>query len=362
VRARLARIFTRSFTERNPVAIGAIGLAVILVVVVAVFTLNRNTIGGGMDLTARFTNAAGLRGGDQVVLAGVPVGTVTGLHQKGQFVYADLRVDGSVQLPADSAATIQVQTLLGALAVRFQPGTDWSHLLRGGETITRTTVPFEFQQLQNVTGPLLAKSNAPALNQLLADLATVTKGKQDQVARIIAGLDRLTSTVDSRQEEVGQLIDSANQVSGALASRDQQLAQAVDNFGTVMSGLSQRRQALSDLIANTEAVANQTAGLVGANRARLDGLLSALNTDLGVVAQHQVDLAQGLSYLASAVQGFSSIGYSGPSNYPNRWANIFTNLLGGGDAVYGSCGYLDQALDAALGPDPSSCATRVGPQ
>ena len=359
---RLRLALTRSFTERNPKVIGAVGLAVILVAVVLVFTLNRNTIGGGMNLTARFPNAAGLRSGDQVVLAGVPIGSVTGLHQRGQYVYADLRVDGSAQLPADSSATIQVQTLLGALAVKFQPGSDWAHLLRDGDTVTRTTVPFEFQQLQNVTGPLLARSNAPALNQLLADLATITKGKQDQVARIIAGLDRLTSTVTARQQEVGQLIDSANRVSGALASRDQQLTQAIDNFGTVMAGLAQRRQALSDLIANTQAVADQTAGLVGANRARLDGLLSTLNTDLDVVARHQVDLAQGLSYLASAVQGFSSIGYSGPGNYPNRWANVFTNLLGGGDAVYGSCGYLDQALDAALGPDPLSCPARVGPQ
>lgn len=360
--AWLRRALSRSFTERNPRLIGAVGLVLILAAVVAVFTLNRNTIGGGMDLTARFTNAAGLRSGDQVVMAGVPVGSVTGLHQRGQFVYADLRVDGSVQLPADSTATIEVQTLLGALAVKFQPGQDWKHLLQSGATVTRTTVPFEFQQLQNVTGPLLARSNAPALNQLLADLATITKGKQDQVARIISGLDRLTGTVTARQAEVGQLIDSANQVAGALASRDQQLVQVIDNLGTVMAGLAQRRAALSELIANTRAVADQTAGLVGANRARLDNLLSTLNADLDVVARHQVDLAQGLSYLGSAVEGFSSIGYSGPSNVPNHWANIFTNLLGGGDAVYGSCGYLDQALDAALGPDPRSCSARVGPQ
>ena len=358
----LRRVLGRSFTERNPVVIGGVGIAVILAAVVAVFTLNRNTIGGGMGLTARFTSAAGLRTGDQVVLAGVPVGSVTSLAQRGQYVYAGLQVDGSVQLPEDTTATIQVQTLLGALAVKFQAGRDWSHLLHPGATITRTSVPFEFQQLQNVTGPLLARSDAAALNQLLGDLGTITNGKADQVARIISGLDKLTGTVDARQAQVGQLIDSTSQVAGALASRDQQLTQVIDNFGTVMAGLAQRRAALSALITNVEAMAQQTAGLVGANRARLDDLLTTLNGDLDVVARHQVDLAQGLSYLASAVQGFSSIGYSGPNNFPNHWANIFTNLLGGGDAVYGSCGYLDQALDTVLGPDPRSCAARVGPQ
>ena len=359
---RLRNVFSFNFTERNPVVIGAVAVILIAAFVLGAITLNKNVLGRGTAITARFSNAAGLRSGDQVLLAGVPVGTVLSLDERGDHVYAHLRVGSSVQLPADSAATIEVETLLGQLAVKLEAGHDWGHLLRSGDTITDTTVPVEFQQLQNATGPLLAQSNGPALDQLLGDLASVTKDKQTQVADIISGLDKLTSTVNQRQAEVSELIDASNQVAGALASRDRQLVSTIDNFDTVLTGLSERRAAISALIQNTEAAANQTASLVGANRARLDDLLSTLQSDLDVVAAHQVDLAQGVSYLASAIQGFASIGYSGPGEYPNSWANVYTNLLNGGDPVYGSCGYLDQALDAALGPDPTSCANRQGPQ
>jgi len=359
---RLRSLFTSNFTERNPVVIGAVAVALIAAFVLSAITLNKNILGGGTSVTARFSNTAGLRSGDQVLMAGVPIGTVVSLDQEGAYVYAHLRVGGSVQIPADSSATIEVETLLGQLAVKVEAGQDWSHLLRAGATITDTSVPVEFQQLQNATGPLLAQSNGPALNQLLGDLAAVTKDKQAQVASIISGLDKLTSTIDQRQAEVSVLIDASNQVAGALASRDQQLVATIDNFDTVLTGLSQRSAAISALIKNTEAAANQTSSLVGANRARLDDLLANLQSDLNVVAAHQIDLAQGVSYLASAIQGFASIGYSGPANYPNSWANVYTNLLNGGDAVYGNCGYLDQALDAALGPDPTPCANRTGPQ
>lgn len=360
--SRLRNLVTRSFTERNPVIIGSVAVVVILAFVAAAIFLNRNVLGGGSSITARFSNADGLRGGDQVLMAGVPVGTVVSLDESGDHVYAHLKVKGSLQIPADSAATIEVETLLGQLAVKLEPGHDWSHLLRSGSTITDTTVPVEFQQLQNAAGPLLAESNGPALNQLLGDLASVTKDKAGQVASIIKGLDQLTTTVNQRQAQVSELIDASNQVAGALQSRDQQLVAAIDNFDVVLAGLDQRRAQIAALIDNTEAVANQTASLVGDNRARLDDLLSALQADLAVVAQHQVDLAQGVSYLASAIQGFSSIGYSGPTDYPNAWANIYTNLLNGGDPVYGSCGYMDEALDAALGPDPLPCDERQGPQ
>ncbi|MHB1923776.1 MAG: MCE family protein [Acidimicrobiales bacterium] len=359
---RLRSVFSSNFTERNPVVIGAVAMALIAAFVVSAITLNKNILGGGVTLTARFSNAAGLRGGDQVLMAGVPIGTVVSLDERGAYVYAHLRVGGSAQIPVDSSATIEVETLLGQLAVKIVAGQDWSHLLHAGAVITDTTVPVEFQQLQNATGPLLAQSNGPALNQLLGDLASVTKDKQTQVATIISGLDKLTSTVNQRQAEVSELIDASNQVAGALASRDQQLVSTIDNFDTVLAGLSQRSADISALIKNTEAAANQTSSLVGANRARLDDLLNNLQSDLNVVAAHQIDLAQGVSYLASAIQGFASIGYSGPSEYPNSWANVYTNLLNGGDAVYGSCGYLDQALDAALGPDPTPCANRTGPQ
>ena len=359
---RLRSIWENSFTERNPVVIGAVALVVVLVFVFGAIFLNRNVLGGGTGVTARFSSAAGLRSGDQVLLAGVPVGTVLSLNEHGDHVFAHLRIKGSVQLPVDSSATIEVETLLGQLAVKLVAGNDWGHLVHSGFTITRTSVPVEFQQLQNATGPLLAQSNGPALNQLLGDLAAVTKDKQSQVAQIIAGLDKLTTTVDQRQAQVSQLIDASAQVAGALQSREQQLVTVIDNFNTVLAGLSQRQTQISELIKNTQAVADQTASLVGANRSKLDNLLSVLQDDLNVVAAHQIDLAQGVSYLASAIQGFASIGYSGPANTPNSWANVYTNLLNGGDAVYGSCGYLDHALDAALGPDPTPCASRTGPQ
>ena len=356
------RFLSRSFTERNPVVIGSIAVGVILVFVAASIVLNKNVFAHGKNVAARFTNAAGLRNGDQVLLAGVPVGTVQKVEQKGDFVYAHMTVSGGTDLPADTAATIQVETLLGQVAVKLEPGHDWSHPLPDGATITDTVVPTEFQQLQNAAGPVLAQSDVNSFNQLLGDLAKVTSGKQAQVAQIISGLDKLSTTIDDRRAEVSQLIDASNQVSTALAGRDQQLVSVIDNLETVLNGLAQRRQQLSDMIANTEAVANQTASLVGDNRAKLDALLSSLNGALGVVSAHQVDLAQGLSYLASAVQGFSSVGYSGSADFPNNWANIYTNLVGGGDQVLGSCGYLDEALDAALGPDPAACSARVGPQ
>jgi hypothetical protein len=93
----------------------------------------------------------------------------------------------------------------------------------------------------------------------------------------------------------------------------------------------------------------------------LNSLLSSLHSDLSVVSQHQDDLAEGVSYLGSALKGFQSIAYSGST--PVSWGNIFVNpasltqTLG----IIGPCGTLDQVLNQVLGPDPLACDQQTGP-
>lgn len=353
----------KAFTERNPVALGAIGLAILAALVAAVLFLNRSVFTSGYTVYARFANAAGVAKGTQVLEAGVPVGSVRAVTIDGNAVVATLDVDDGVVLPHDTAAAVQVQTLLGVLDVSLQPIGGWSKPLRSGALLTDTSVPTELYQVQNEAGNLLEHTDVRALNNLVHSLAAITAGKRQQVQQIIDGLGALTQTVNARSGEVSQLIDSANQLSSALAGRSNQLATLITNLNTVASGLAGHSSELASLIDNLDALGAQTNSLTAADHTQLNGLLSGLHTDLSVVGKHQVDLAETVSYLASAIKGFSSIGYSGPDDTPNSWGNIYTNLVtaAGGYGVLGPCGALDIALDQVLGPDPLPCDQRNGP-
>lgn len=353
----------RSFTERRPKVIGAVAVVLILAIVGAVLLLTGSIFASTYQVDARFPTAVGLSSGSKVLLAGVQVGTVGPMHVQGNSVLVELDIQQGVQLPSDTAAKIEVQTLLGVTGVNLLPGQDWSQLLQAGNVITRTTAPVEFFDVRSSATGLLSATDAKALGNLVQTLAQVTTGKQAEVKAIVSGLNKFTGTIDARRSQVAALIDSAEKLSGTLASRDQQLATVVDDLDKVMSGLSARSAQLGQLIANTEQAAAQTAQLVGRNRPRLQQMLDALHRDLQVLGQHQVDLAQGVAYAGAAVQGFQSVGYSGPQRTPNSWANIFVNVasLTPVDGVIGSCGALDQALDIALGPDPLPCDARNGP-
>jgi hypothetical protein len=107
-------------------------------------------------------------------------------------------------------------------------------------------------------------------------------------------------------------------------------------------------------------MASQTNSLVSQDSPALNSLLGSLHADLGVIGQHQDDLAQGVSYLGSALKGFQSIAYSGST--PVSWGNIFVNpaSITQTFGIIGPCGTLDQVLNQVLGPDPLACAQQTG--
>jgi phospholipid/cholesterol/gamma-HCH transport system substrate-binding protein len=351
----------KAVTERNPKVVGITAVVIMAAGVLAILLLNRSFFSSGYTVDAQFTNAAGISNGTSVMVAGVNVGSVTSVKVNGNAVDAKLSVNNGVQLPHVTRAAVEVETLLGVVDVTLVPVSGWNDPLKAGATITDTSVPTEFYQLQNTAHSLLSKTNAQALNNLVTSLANITQDKQQQVAQIISGLGALTSTVDQRSGQVSQLIDSANSLSSTLTSRDQQLLSVVNNLDTVSTGLASNNQALSDLINNVDSAASQTNSLVSQNSPALNSLLSSLHSDLNVVSQHQDDLAEGVSYLGSALKGFSSIAYSGST--PVSWGNIFVNpasltqTLG----IIGPCGALDQVLNQVLGPDPLACDQQTGP-
>ncbi len=351
----------KAFTERNPKVLGLIGIVVMACCICAILFLNRSLFLSGYTVDARFANAAGIAKGTNVMVAGVNVGSVTSVQVHGNAVDASLSVNRSVQLPHETTAAIEVETLLGVVDVTLTPVSGWDDPLKQGALITDTSVPTEFYELQNTAHSLLSKTNAQALNSLVTSLAKITKDKQTQVAQIIQGLGSLTTTVDQRSGQVSQLIDSANTVSSTLASRDQQLLSVVNNLDTVSTGLAANDQDLSNLITNVDTMASQTNSLVSQDSPALNSLLQSLHADLGVVSQHQDDLAEGVSYLGSALHGFQSIAYSGTT--PVSWGNIFVNpaSLTNTFGIIGPCGSFDQVLDQVLGPDPTQCNDQTGP-
>jgi phospholipid/cholesterol/gamma-HCH transport system substrate-binding protein len=353
VRNPLRGVLRKSFLERNQVVIGILGILFLLGGSAFALLLSGGFFEDTYTVTATFKDAAGIRGGDDVTVAGLEAGSVGDIRITDGRVEVDLKIKEDVTMPADSEAEIVIETLLGKKSVDLVAGESSEKLSDGSEIpLERTTTPVDVQDLNDASVTLMQRSDAQALEQLMTEVTKVTKGKAGELRVVIDGLAEVTETLGDKKRELQRLIDSLSTLATTFGERDDTIVQLIDRYDVVLANLADQREELEVLLESTDSASHEVADLVGRNRAELDSTLAHIHEALEIVNDHQLDLAASVSYLENSVRGYSSVGYS--QGTPNRWANIFVQSLGpaGPDAIAGRCGVVDQALDKFLGPDP----------
>lgn len=129
----------------------AVGLFVLTGLAAVVFLALR--IGGGRlgapdayQLTARFTNASGLKVGSSVRVAGVAIGDVTDVTLKRDDMVAlvSFRVPATLKLDDDTVAGIKSSGLIGEKFISLKPGASGTALKAGALIIdTESSVDLE---------------------------------------------------------------------------------------------------------------------------------------------------------------------------------------------------------------------------
>lgn len=116
---------------------GAVLAAAVGFLVFAAQGAGMSASSGSYELRASFRSAEGVRVGTDVRLAGVKIGSVTGLELNPQTFFADARisVENGIQVPDDSTVLISSEGLLGGNFVEILPGGSLDNVPPGGEVL-----------------------------------------------------------------------------------------------------------------------------------------------------------------------------------------------------------------------------------
>ena len=252
-------------------------------------TIGNTSIGGLVGrgeetytLTASFDDVTGLLVNDNVKVAGVPVGKVTGVDVEAGEAVVRMEIDADQALPADSAAAVRWRNLIGQRYVYLFPG-DAPTTLQDGDVITETTNVIDLGELFNRLGPIVATIDESKVNEFLETVTSALEGNEADVSQTLDDLAVVVKGLGERDEAIASLIENLEVVSRTIADRDTQIETMLDNLGALARTFSDNTELLDAALTEMGAFNRDLSTILTTNRGELDRIIANLDDTLNTV-------------------------------------------------------------------------------
>ncbi len=290
---------------------------------------------GEQSIKAEFVQAAGIKVGDRVAIAGVTSGRVDGAKLEGDHVLLTLSVDNGVKLGPDARASIKMATLLGARYVDLEPG-DGTGLKGGRIPVSNTAVPYNLADVVQVGTPKFEALDTKKLSESL-NLINQQMGDSPQLmAQALDSVGALAKVMDTRRDEVDSLLKDLNRVTQILGDNRNSVLLVITQGEAIANRVMERQGLLRQLLDNVAQLTKQLQAIGAENDNQLGPTIQQLNTMAEGLQKNKDNLDRLLSlmpptvrYLANSWGGSGPYGDVGlPWLFPDNWL-CFANAIEG---------------------------------
>ena len=248
-------------------------LSVVFTIGLAIKIGNLQLFAHNNSYSAVFADAAGVFKGDDVKLAGVNVGRVTGTRVENGHAVVDFTLSRDVKLRSDSIVAIRWRNVLGLRFLYVYPGSGQSRVLRDGAVV-----------------PLSQTEDAGDIGQFLDAVNTALGGSEVAVRQLLTDGATLAGQLGTKDKEIGDLVANSSKIMAAYASQSGNLGRILDDLDTLGGKLAGITGQVDSLITNFADVQSQLDHVLRASHGNIDSTLSSLDSVLGTLHLNKKEL------------------------------------------------------------------------
>lgn len=247
---------------------------------------------------AEFTDAGGLTVGNDVIISGIKVGSVSDVTLRGRDALVTFAIDGAVPLGSDTTAHVRTGTLLGERVLTLESKGEGTMHPMDVIPATRTASPYSLTQAVDELTANTADTDTASLNQSLDTLSATLDQLAPQLGPTFDGLTRISKALNERDKTLGELLASGADVTKILSERSAAVNTLILNANDLVAVLSARRHAIVEMLAHTSALSQQLSALIADNEKELAPTLDKLNAVIEVLERNRDNIAKALPGLA----------------------------------------------------------------
>ncbi len=238
---------------------------VAVIFVMLLFNTMANGVNGDTDkYSAVFTNASGLRSGDDVRVAGVKVGRVDSISVQGRQARVDFELTKDQPLLDNTVLVMRYQNLLGQRYLSMVQPKFHGGEMKAGSTVpaARTSPGFDLTALLNGFRPLFEVLQPKDVNQLSETIIKVLQGEGGTVDQLLRQTTRLTNFLADRDDLLDEVATNLTPVLDNLAGQGDELQSTVVELRKLTEGFSKNRDSFGRSLDRISALVNDTTTLV----------------------------------------------------------------------------------------------------
>jgi phospholipid/cholesterol/gamma-HCH transport system substrate-binding protein len=320
MRINIPRPADFSFKNLHVTSLGLVATVVIVLVVAGVLAVaSLGLLNSRYQMSGVFTDSGGVRVGDAVRVAGLHVGSVTGVdpdYEKGQVIVT-WEVDEEVDLGPETTAEIAASTLLGGHYVRLSGPVERPYLR--DVVREKRRIPLERtyagENIYTIFGNATRAArqvDTGAVNELFHQLADITEDNGAKLDPLLKNLAEVSVAISDRDRQLRELLAGTQRVSATLAQKDQALAQLVDQASVFLDEITARRDQLATLLGSGNRAVTGFTKLIQEHRAQIDAIIDDLHVAIAAANRQLPEINHGLAFLGPTFSNFTKVGAQGP--------------------------------------------------
>jgi phospholipid/cholesterol/gamma-HCH transport system substrate-binding protein len=269
---------------------------------------------------AQFKDAAGIKPGDKVDMAGVPVGLVRSLQIQGDKVVVEFTL-GSNQIGKGSRAAIRTDTILGRKNIEIENRGAETLRSRGVLPLGQNSTPYQIYDAFFDVTKAASGWNIDTVKGSLNLLSETIDQTYPHLSAALDGVKRFSDTIGKRDEQFKHLLANANKIATVFGDRSEQINRLLVNAQSLLAAVNERGQSITYLLEHVSAFEAELQGFINDNP-NLHGVSEELRVVSDMLNQRKSDLAESLVLISRFAASLGEALSSGP-----YFKAMITNLL-----------------------------------
>ncbi len=237
--------------RRNVVNVSVFTVVMVLVAAMLIVVFGEFRFGSDKNYHATFTDASRLKSGQDVRIAGVPVGSVKDVSlNEDNTVDVAFTVADRYQLYTSTRAVVRYENLVGDRYMEIASGPGDLVKLAPGSTLPKdnTQPALDLDALLGGLRPVLKGLDGKKINEVSNAVIELLQGQGGALASMLTSTSAFTQNLAARDQLIGDAITHLNTVLGTVDEKGAEFDATVDQLQQLLTGLAEGRDPIAGAI------------------------------------------------------------------------------------------------------------------